>query len=73
MNATTDPAGQGEVAITAENQELKAFMRIKGDDGDICAVRKGSIHASASGFPWAVGEEFVRDDPNIHAPHLSVA
>ena len=51
VNATTDGAGQGEVAITAENQEVKAFMRSQGADGNACVVRKGQLHCLDIGIP----------------------
>jgi hypothetical protein len=51
VNATTDAAGQGEVAITAENQEVRAFMRSQGADGNTCVVRKGQLHCLEIGIP----------------------
>jgi hypothetical protein len=51
VNATTDAAGQGEVVITAENQEAKAFMRSQGADGAACVVRKGQLHCLDIGIP----------------------
>jgi hypothetical protein len=49
--ATTDPAGQGAVAINAEDQTVRAFMRSQGADGDACVVRKGQIHCLNIGIP----------------------
>jgi hypothetical protein len=51
VNATTNPAGQGEVVITAEDQTVRAFIRSLGDDGDACVVRKGQIHCLNIGIP----------------------
>jgi hypothetical protein len=51
VNATTNPAGQGEVVITAEDQTVRAFIRSLGDDGDACVVRKGQIHCLNIGTP----------------------
>jgi hypothetical protein len=51
VNATTNPAGQGEVVITGEDQTVRAFIRSLGDDGDACVVRKGQIHCLNIGIP----------------------
>jgi hypothetical protein len=51
VNATTNPAGQGEVVVTAEDQTVRAFIRSLGDDGDACVVRKGQIHCLNIGIP----------------------
>jgi hypothetical protein len=51
VNVTTDPGGQGEVAINAEDHTVRAFMRNLGNDGDACVVRKSQIHCLGIGIP----------------------
>jgi hypothetical protein len=51
VNATTNPGGQGEVVITAEDGTARAFIRSLGNDGEACVARKGQLHCLNIGIP----------------------